>query len=62
MTLRIELEREDDGRWLPEVPALAGLVREALACELARLRKAHHKGKPWPPQAAPLVGGRPVPR
>ena len=62
MTLRIELEREDDGRWLAEVPALAGLVREALARELARLRKAHHKGKPWPPRAAPLVGGRPVSR
>ncbi len=57
MTLRIELEREDDGRWLAEVPALAGLARE-----LARLRKAHHKGKPWPPRAAPLVGGRPVSR
>ena len=41
---------------------LAGLVREALARELARLRKAHHKGKPWPPRAAPLVGGRPVSR
>ncbi len=41
---------------------LAGLVREALARELARLRKAHYKGKPWPPRAAPLVGGRPVSR
>ena len=26
MTLRIELEREDDGRWLTEVPALAGVL------------------------------------
>ncbi len=26
MTLRIELEREDDGRWLAEVPALAGVL------------------------------------
>ncbi len=26
MTLRIELEREDDGRWLAEVPALAGVM------------------------------------
>lgn len=41
---------------------LAGLVRDALARELERLRNAHHKGKPWPPRAAPLVGGRPVSR
>lgn len=27
MTLGIELEREDDGRWLAEVPALAGVMR-----------------------------------
>ena len=26
MTLTIELEREDDGRWLAEVPALAGVL------------------------------------
>ena len=26
MTLRIELEREDDGRWLAEVPALSGVL------------------------------------
>ena len=26
MTLGIELEREDDGRWLAEVPALAGVM------------------------------------
>ncbi len=26
MTLSIELEREDDGRWLAEVPALAGVL------------------------------------
>lgn len=39
---------------------LAGLVRNALARELERLRNAHHKGKPWPPRTAPLVGGRPV--
>ena len=26
MTLAIELEREDDGRWLAEVPALAGVM------------------------------------
>lgn len=26
MTLQIELEREDDGRWLAEVPALAGVM------------------------------------
>ncbi len=27
MTFTIELEREDDGRWLAEVPALAGVLR-----------------------------------
>lgn len=26
MTFAIELEREDDGRWLAEVPALAGVM------------------------------------
>ena len=26
MTLGIELNREDDGRWLAEVPALAGVM------------------------------------
>lgn len=26
MTFSIELEREDDGRWLAEVPSLAGVM------------------------------------
>ena len=26
MTLGIELEREEDGRWLAEVPALSGVI------------------------------------
>lgn len=26
MTFAIELEREDDGRWLAEVPALSGVM------------------------------------
>ena len=26
MTLGIELDREDDGRWLAEVPALSGVM------------------------------------
>ena len=26
MTLSVELEREDDGRWLAEVPALSGVL------------------------------------
>ena len=26
MTLEIELDREDDGRWLAEVPALSGVM------------------------------------
>ena len=26
MTLAIELDREDDGRWLADVPALAGVM------------------------------------
>ena len=26
MTFRIDLDREDDGRWLAEVPALSGVM------------------------------------
>ena len=26
MTFRIEIEREDDGRWLAEVPAVSGVM------------------------------------
>ena len=26
MSIAIELEREDDGRWIAEVPALAGVM------------------------------------
>lgn len=26
MTLKIELEREEDGRWLAEIPSLAGAM------------------------------------
>lgn len=39
---------------------LAGLMRDALARELERLKKAHHAGKPWPPRSSELVGGRPL--
>jgi predicted RNase H-like HicB family nuclease len=26
MTLEIEIEREDDGRWIAEIPALSGVL------------------------------------
>ena len=49
----------------PEAPARAPSVAAWVICEytpgeVQRLRTAHHKGKPWPPRSAPLVGGRPV--
>jgi predicted RNase H-like HicB family nuclease len=34
----VELEREDDGRWLAEVPALPGVMAYEMACEEAVAR------------------------
>jgi predicted RNase H-like HicB family nuclease len=34
--MRIEIEREDDGRWIAEVPALPGVVVYGATEELAR--------------------------
>jgi hypothetical protein len=39
---------------------LATLVEGALRRELARLKKEHHQGKPFPKHDAPLIGGRPI--
>ena len=41
---------------------VVGLVSEAVARELARLRKAHNHGKPFPRREAPPRLGRPVGR
>jgi predicted RNase H-like HicB family nuclease len=38
--LRIELEQEDDGRWLAEVPDLAGVIVYAATPEEAKARVA----------------------
>ena len=58
MTLRIELDREDDGRWLAEVPALAGVMRygetrndaiarvQALALRVIADRLEHRETRP----------------
>lgn len=55
MTLTIELEREDDGRWLAEVPALPGVLCygadrseavaevQALALRVMAERLEHHE-------------------
>lgn len=36
--MRIEIEREDDGRWLAEVPALPGVLVHADSEEQARAK------------------------
>ncbi len=58
MTLGIELEREDDGRWLAEVPTLAGVMRygetrndaiarvQALALRVIADRLEHRETRP----------------
>ncbi len=40
MTLSVELEREDDGRWLAEVPALPGVLTygDSRGAALARVQ------------------------
>jgi len=44
----------------PEFLTLSGLVESALRREVERLRKKHHKGKPFPQRPHDLRGGRPV--
>ncbi len=36
--LRIEIEREEDGRWLAEVPALPGVLAYGITVDEARTR------------------------
>ena len=36
--MRIEIEREDDGRWLGEVPALPGVLAYGATAEEARAK------------------------
>ena len=38
MSLSVESEREDDGRWLAEVPELAGVLAYGATCEEAITR------------------------
>jgi predicted RNase H-like HicB family nuclease len=38
--LRIELEQEDDGRWLAEIPGLAGVMAYGATPEEAKARVA----------------------
>jgi len=59
--MRVEVEREDDGRWIGEVPALPGVLvyaateqearskAEALAFRVIADRLEH--GEPIPPEA-----------
>jgi predicted RNase H-like HicB family nuclease len=62
--MRIEIEREEDGRWIAEVPALPGVLvyaasekeararAEALALRVIADRLEH--GEPVPPEARQL--------
>jgi len=38
MTMRVEIEREDDGRWIGEVPALPGVIVYAATEQEARAK------------------------
>jgi predicted RNase H-like HicB family nuclease len=59
--MRVEIEREDDGRWIGEVPTLPGVVAYGATAEEARSRtqalalrviadRLEH-GEPVPPEA-----------
>jgi hypothetical protein len=39
---------------------LAGFAESALRQELERLKKEHHRGKPFPKRTSELRGGRPI--
>jgi predicted RNase H-like HicB family nuclease len=59
--MRIEIEREDDGRWLGEVPALPGVLAYGATAEEARAKAEAlalrviadriENGEPVPPEA-----------
>jgi predicted RNase H-like HicB family nuclease len=38
MTFKVEIEREDDGRWIAEVPELSGVVAYGASSEEARAK------------------------
>ena len=38
MTLRIEIEQEQDGRWIAEVPELSGVLTYGMTADEARAR------------------------
>lgn len=69
MTLTIELEHEDDGRWIAEIPELPGVMRygqtkdeainnaERLANEVIADRVAHGELPP-----SPILTDRTAPR
>lgn len=44
----------------PEHLSLAALVGRALQVELAKLKRKHNGGEPFPVRAAPLRQGRPI--
>ena len=59
--MRVEIAREDDGRWIGEVPALPGVIAYGTTAEEARSRtealafrviadRLEH-GEPVPPEA-----------
>jgi predicted RNase H-like HicB family nuclease len=62
--MRIEIEREDDGRWLGEVPALPGVLAYGATAEEARAKAEAlafrviadrlENGEPVPPEARQL--------
>jgi predicted RNase H-like HicB family nuclease len=62
--LRIESEREEDGRWLAEVPALPGVLSygatdaearcKAAALALRTIAERVENGEPLPPELAGL--------
>jgi len=59
MTLGIELEREDDGRWLAEVPALSGVMcygttRDEAVARVQALA-LHDRGKIGPRMLASIA-------
>jgi predicted RNase H-like HicB family nuclease len=59
--MRVEIEREDDGRWIGEVPALPGVVAYGATVEEARSKTQTlalrviadrlERGEPVPPEA-----------
>jgi len=49
----------DIGSQGKEPATLSSLFDEALARELARLRRKHNGSRPWAPHRARLPGGRP---